>query len=69
MTKFPSEDFIQNAKDYNMGFYDCIQCGSFRLCSDNDGLCIDCWEVLNIYWWLVSPLDSLSVYSSQILTP
>jgi hypothetical protein len=43
-----------------MSFCDCIQCGSFKICTNNDGLCMDCWEVLDTYWWLSSPLESYS---------
>ena len=62
MTDFPSIEYLERTKKYNMSFCDCTQCGSFKICTNNDGLCIDCWEIFNTYWWLVSPLESLSVF-------
>lgn len=61
MTNLPSIEYLEKAKRYNINFCDCIECGSFRLCFDDNGLCLDCWEILETYWWLASPLESLSI--------
>lgn len=60
MTNFPSKEFLDKAKKNNMNFCDCIQCGTFCLCFDDNGLCLYCWEILAEYWWLASPLESMS---------
>jgi len=56
MTKLPPLEFLERAKKNNLYFGDCIQCGNFRLCFDDNGLCLECWEILEEYWWLISPL-------------
>jgi hypothetical protein len=61
MTIFPSIECLEKAKKNNISFCDCVHCGDFILCFNESGLCLECWEVLETYWWLVSPLENLSI--------
>jgi len=51
---------MKKLQSFINGTSNCIQCGCFPALVDDDGLCIECWEILEEYWWLVLPLECLS---------
>jgi len=54
-------DLFQIPKELGISFHDCIQCGAFSLCFNDSSLCVECWEILEEYWWLSLPLDRLAI--------